>query len=354
MDRFRPLSVEEQNALLEVYRAGELTKQLVKSGERDPNDLTVRRTIRHGEDAATELTGSMMKLTMVIARENSEERYGRERASDLMPDLVGEAMLALTEALKGYDPARCPSFNIYAGRVIRDRVRMVLSKDSAIKLPPSWVRIKRIAAVRIPVLTTELGRAPTTREIQADLLAKCMEWATSKLSEEQLELSAEEQQEAKVAKLRKQGMIAAIEAIEDVLIATQSVASLDSPVGDEGGASLGDMLSNPTQDSMFDNVELNQLRDALRDALGSLSERERDIVLYRFGFADGECWTYQKISEQYGVTAERIRQIEKNVLAKLRNKDGHGGTVALGSFMYSHQDTPSAPEQSSSTRRSRR
>lgn len=334
MEQYPQLSPESQAQLVQEYQLGVASKTELKGRHSATADRRIRAKIRRGEWAIEHLIGSSFRLVWLICRENAEERYGRDRASELLPDLVAEANVALTEAAQNFDPARGPVFSTYAARVVRDRVRMVLTKEGALRLAPSWSRLKRIASVRVPQLTTELGRVPTEAEVRADLLERCLEWAESKLTPEQQILPDAKRLELKIAKLRKQGMLGAIENLADVMIATQSVDSLDRSVGDEGSSTLGDLLGGGDEapgaysPGGFDNVELEQLRESLMGALSGLSDRDREIVLYRYGFADGETWTYAKIAERYGVTAERIRQIEHLVLSKLRAPHAMRDTLA--------------------------
>lgn len=318
MERYPQLSPLAQNELAADYQAGVAARAELASGRlRGAPERRARAKVRRGEYAIEHLIGSNFKLVHLICRENAEDRFGRERANELLPDLVAEANLALTEAAGSFDPARCPTFPTYAARVVRDRVRMVLSRDSAVKLAPSWTRLKRIASVRIPQLSAELGRRPTKAEIQADLLERCLEWAEGKLTDEQRSLPPAQRHDIKLAKLRKQGMLGAIEALDDVLVATQSVTSLSAPVGADGSATVGDLIAADSDDATFDSVELSELRESLAAALATLKDRDREIVLYRYGFVDGECWTYAKIATRYGVTAERVRQIERSVITRL-------------------------------------
>lgn len=333
MERYPQLSPAAQLELVADYQRGVEAKAQLAQGLRGAEERKARAAIQRGEYASEHLVASMFKLVLVIARELAQDRYGRERANDLMPDLVAEANVALVEAVGNYDPARCPTFNIYAGRVVRDRVRMTLTKDTPMRLAPSWSRLKRIAAVAIPQLAGELGRQPTKAEVQARLLEKCLAWAEDKLTDAERDLPAAEQREVMLKKLRKQGMLGAIDNLDEVLLATQSVTSLDSPVGEDGSTSLGEMLSGAESDDLFQGAELEELREDLRQALESLNQREREIILYRFGFVDGETWTYPKIAVRYGVTPERIRQIENNVLAKLRSP--HGGSSRLAAHLPS-------------------
>lgn len=317
MERYPQLSPEAQLELAAKVQVGITARDELASSPK----LAQRRrsqledAVRDGERSMEFLAGSNFRLVMLICRELAEERYPG-RSLDVLGDLIGEANIALTQAMREFDAERCPVFATYVAKVVRDRVRAQLAKDSHVRVANSWHRLKRIAAVRIPQLQAELGRAPTEDEIKADLLERCMEWAEDKLTDEQRKLPKKQREELKIAKLRKQGMIGAIESLQDVLQASQTVASLDARVGEDGDTTLGDMVQIPEDDG-FSELELGELRDTLREALAPLSERERTIVLLRFGFADGEQWTYTAIAEQYDVTAERIRQIEKNVLGKL-------------------------------------
>lgn len=122
------------------------------------------------------------------------------------------------------------------------------------------------------------------------------------------------------AKLVKQGMLGAIERYEEVVSLTQSTMSMDAPVGEEGGSTFGEVvaLGDGSADSVYEEVEAAELAREIQGILATFDERERDIILRRFGWFDGEVWTYAKIAPLYGVSAERVRQIEASVLNKLR------------------------------------
>lgn len=332
MERFDQLSQAEQVQLARIVRSGREASETIQAKKR-PTENQIKKAkeaTAQAERAAEMLVGSNFRLVLLICRELAEERHGRERAMDVMADLVGEANVALVEAIIGFDETRCPSFATYAARVVRDRVRAQLGKDGHIRLPPSWNRLKRIAAVRIPQLQTELGRQPTKDEIKADLLERCMAWAYSKLSPEQQALPEAKRTELMTAKLRKQGMFGAIESLDDVLLSSMGAASLDAQVGEDSGTTLGDLVSDAPKDDGFDAVDLSELRETLGRAIETLDDREKEILMLRYGFVDGEQWTYVMIGERFGVTAERIRQIERAVLGKLRSGDE---TESLESFL---------------------
>lgn len=312
-ERVPPLSAEQQSAAASLIREEVARFEGMRSRGIEPSS----REVDALERTVEQLCSSCWRLAWLIVREQAESRYGRDKAREHLPDLMSEANLALVRAAYTFDPSMTPKFATYAARLVRDHVRAVLSKEGYIRLAPSWGRVKRIAATRIPELTFALGRAPTTKEIQADLLERCLEWAYARLSPEEAALSSSERRKAAMAKLRKQGMLGAIRDIEEVLVASQSILSLEQPISEDGGFSLGHSVSAEDGEEGYRAVEMSGLADALREALSSLSERERSIVLLRYGFDGSEGWTYGRIAEQFGVSSERIRQIEKSALERI-------------------------------------
>lgn len=320
MDSYRPLPPEEQARRIAAYNTGLLAAAELEAGGR----MSRRRRAELEQQAAameaaqTELVGSMFRLVLVIARELAGRRYGRERSLDMLPDLVAAANLALVEAVGTFDPSRGPAFSVYAGRVVRQQVRSSLSHTRLINVPVSWLRLRRLATTLLPELTSALGRPPLVSEIQDALRKQSMEWAAKRLTPEQLKLPEAQRQRLMHAKLRKQGTFGAIDNYEEVMMATQPFSNLDAPLTSDGSATLGDMLTGDGGGETFDAVELDALRTSLFTALAELPERDREIVLYRFGFADGEQWTYARLAPRYGISAERVRQIERAALDRLR------------------------------------
>lgn len=319
--RYPPLDSAAQTEMVATYQAAmELKARLAAGTIPARQRRAARESIQRGEDCLAYLVVSNFRLVNLIAREQATKRYpSRDRLAEMLPDLINEGNLALTEAVQKYDPTRGPYFTSYAARAIRDRVRYVLSRSVPVRMSASWSRIQRIARRTIPEMHDQLGRAPTTPELQAVLLEKCMVWAEGRLTPDQARLPKKQRHEAMLSKLRKQGMLGAIDAVEEILGLGQGVASLDAAVGSEGDSTLGDLVAAEGDDRLFDDLELDELRAALQTVLASLTERERMIVLYRYGFVDGESWTYDRISQLYDVSSERIRQIEKAVLEKLRS-----------------------------------
>jgi RNA polymerase primary sigma factor len=322
-DAFPQTTHEQQLALHAVFRAGVAARQQLEAGRL--SGLARTRAIkaaREGERAFEVLVGSNQRLVRLICREQAENRFGRERAASYLPDLVAEGNVALVEAVTSFDPSRSPKFSSYAGAMIRTRIRTEISReDSPVDVPSSWRRLKRIAAVRGPKLTEALGRPPSTEELQADLTAYCLAWAASKLTPEQQALPDAQRHELAMAKVRKQGTERAIRDIEKVLQLTQGARSLDAPVTDDGSRTLGDGLTSAGgQEGVVEALGLEAMKAAIAEALSQLDERERRIVEMRYGFGaeDGAMMTYNEICSSFGVTAERVRQIEVKVLSKLR------------------------------------
>lgn len=351
MERYRPLTPEEQTERLAAYNGGALADAKLLSGKYSAREeRSLRVDSRRGKSAQAELIGSMFRLVLIIAREIAADRYGRERALDILPDLVAEANVSLVKAVTTYDPAKCPTFSIYAGRVIRDGVRMSLQKSSPVGVAPSWLRLKRIYTVLRPEIEMKLGRNPTDAEIQHELRIVCMRWAADRLTDDQKQLPEPQRLAIMESKLRKQGMLGAIDRLQEVLSATHQVGSLDTPLGEEGGTSLGDLLPNVSAAQDFDRIEHQELHRDLMKSLAGLADREREIVMYRFGFTDGEQWTYAKLAPLYNVSAERVRQIERNALGKL----GGPAFSGLSSHLPSRAGTdPETPDEPAANRRRR-
>jgi RNA polymerase sigma factor (sigma-70 family) len=336
MEQYPQLSTAAQNELAARYQ-----ESLRHRTERDEAEQVLRsekrtrvraklissideldKSVTRGERCVEYLLGSNFRLVLLIAREVTESRYGREAAAKLMADVIAEATAALYEAARIYDPVRCSAFHTYASRLIRERVRMTLGREGTIRLVPSWGRVKRIAAVRIPELTSQLGRAPTMPELQADLLRVCEEWADKHLTDVERALPEQERHAARMGRLRKQGMLGAINAIEEVLTVSGPVASLDAPVSADGETTLGGLISAPGEDAAVERVQHEQLVAVLSQAMAEvLNERERLVLAARMGMGGRDETNFRELGEQLGVSAERVRQIEKAALTKLAATD---------------------------------
>ena len=331
-DKFRPLSPPEQNKYAERYKEiinMNIDLSLLKGKKR----TEAEKLLNESEKLMEHLCASCWRLAWMIVREQTEKRFGKEKSTQMLPDIMAEANTALVLSVRQYDPKKIPMFHTYAAQVVRDHVRAVLSRDSYMQLAPSWNRLKRIAVARLPELVLELGRNPTKEELQNDLLNRCLLWADEHLTEEQKKLPEQQKQVLRMAKLRKQGMLGALRDIDEVLRATQQVASLDIQIGDDGGSTLGDLIVTQDSDEVYKKIEQDELKKTIYTALSMLHEREREVLVLRYGLNGEDILKYNEIADMFGVSSERIRQIERTALAKLATP--HGQFAGLSDFFNS-------------------
>jgi len=317
MERYPQLSPPAQNELAATFQAGIAAKaELAKATKLSAREeRRLQELVRKGDRAIEYLVASNFRLVMLICRERAEGRWGRERANEALPDLVGYANIALLDAARSFSPTEGPSFPTYAATKIRHSITAIVNRDHPVKVPPSWSRLKRLVAVHTPELAAKLGRQPQRQELVDYLLEVCMAWAYDHLNAAEKALPEEERKKRQMDRLRKQGMLGALENLDEVLIQTQSPTMLDAPLREDGGT-IGDSLASP-EGNMTAKLEAEEMSEAVAKLLAGLPEREREIIRYRYGFVDGESWPYQKISQLYGVSAERIRQIERAAIARL-------------------------------------
>lgn len=290
----------------------------------DTQTATARRDAAAGEVAAQKLIESMLKLSTRIVREIAEARHGREGAAALLEDLLSEANLAVLEAAKSFDPSKDVGFSRWAAQQVRNTIRTLVMEDNAsgFKIYSSWARIRRRAIPERHDLSVKLGREPTMTELKEHMVEVCLEWAYDHLKPSEQRLSPAKRRDAAMSKLRKQGTLSAIENLEDALNAGAHPVRLDTPVGDDEDSSTWGSLLPADEDpnKAHSVVASRELRELLMKSLQPLSDREQTIILYRFGFVDGEVWTYRAIGDMFSISAERVRQIEEHARTFLRTE----------------------------------
>lgn len=235
-----------------------------------------RRSVADGERARQELTSANLRLVVSISK-----RYMNRGVPIL--DLVQEGNLGLMRAVQKYDYSKGFKFSTYATWWIRQAIsRAIADQSRTIRVPVHMVEsINRVVRAQRH-LSQKLEREPTLAEIASEV----------------------DLAEHKVGEILQ--------------IASQDPLSLDSPVGDENDTSMADFIPDGAE-APIDQAARKFMSEAVKDVLADLSDRESEVVRLRFGLTDGRPRTLEEVGKQFGVTRERIRQIESKTLAKLRH-----------------------------------
>jgi RNA polymerase primary sigma factor len=272
------LNAEQEVELAKRIEAGLFSEEKLASGDRVSPKLLdeLEWIITDGRRAKNHLLEANLRLVVSLAK-----RYtGRGM---LFLDLIQEGNLGLIRAVEKFDYTKGYKFSTYATWWIRQAItRAMADQARTIRIPVHMVEvINKLARVQRQMLQ-DLGREPTPEE-----LAK------------ELDMTPE-----KVVEVQKYG---------------REPISLHTPLGEDGDSEFGDLIEDSEAIVPADAVSFTLLQEQLHAVLDTLSEREAGVVSMRFGLTDGQPKTLDEIGKVYGVTRERIRQIESKTMSKLRH-----------------------------------
>lgn len=272
------LTADDERRLGKLIKDGQVAAEKLKAGKVPPAERgALRRAAQAGADAKDQMVKANLRLVVSIAR-----RYDGKELQ--LADLVQEGNIGLMRAADKYDYEKGFKFSTYATWWIRQAMtRAMADQGRNIRIPTHMMELVNRVQRAERDLMSELERDPSPEEVaqrcdlEVDKVLELMQYAIGTIS-------------------------------------------LDTPLGDDGdGGAYGDIIADANAESPMLVAEKRALIESVKSELDSLPERDREILTMRFGIIDGRPRTLDEVAAEFGVTRERIRQIEQKTLARLRH-----------------------------------
>jgi RNA polymerase sigma factor (sigma-70 family) len=278
------LDAQTEVELSKTIEAGLLAQRLLDSGRvgrrkggapMSANEAELTWLAEEGRRAMDQFINANLRLVVSIAR-----KYGRAQMP--MLDLIQEGNTGLIRAVEKFDYTKGYKFSTYATWWVRQAItRGIAQQARVVRLPVHVVEeLNQVSSAR-RTLERQLGRDPEPAEIATEL-----------------------------------GLD--VDRVLDLMTWGRDHVSLDTPIDEDGDTSLGDLMAQETAPSPDDTVISVEVRERLANLVGTLDERSADIVRARYGLVDGRQHKLADIGARHGISAERVRQIEREALQKLR------------------------------------
>ena len=274
-----------------------------------PSEDECAEHLRGVEQRALEARDALERANLRLVVSIAKRYIGRGIS---FMDLIQEGSIGLLRAAEKFNAWRGFKFSTYATWWIRQAIsRAIADQARTIRIPVHLVEsINKLARVQRR-MTQKMGQEPTSEDLALEM---------DLLDPRDLAAIGEAQAAGRSidpAILRKWD--AAVKRVQQIMRVSAEPISLQAPVGSEENSLLGDFIEDQSEMSPVDSATLEMLKEQVRNVLTSLNDREREVLEMRFGFRDGKTHTLEEVGQQFGVTRERVRQIEAKALRKLRH-----------------------------------